>query len=90
MSLRLCFTKKNRKGREGKEGEEREEVLKLSSPPLHTNLKGINFIDLKNIRGNFFPSLYIKFYSANNKLNFLSSLIPSPPLSILWSTARGH
>jgi hypothetical protein len=46
--------KKNRKGREGKEGEEREKMLKLSSPPLHTNLKGINFIDLKNIRGNFF------------------------------------
>jgi hypothetical protein len=40
--------KKNRKGREGREGEERGEVLNLSSPPLHLNLEGTNFINLKD------------------------------------------
>jgi hypothetical protein len=74
--FRLCSTKKIERGGEGRGG-----VLKLSSPPLHPNLEGTNSIDLKGRGGNFFPSpLHIKFYGANNKSNFLSPPIPSPPL----------
>jgi hypothetical protein len=48
-------------------------VLKLSLFLLHFNLKGINFIDLKNRENNFFSlPLHIKFYKINNKLKFSS------------------
>jgi hypothetical protein len=54
-TIRLgCATqKKIRKRRKG-----RERVLKLSSPSLHLNLKGINSIDLKSKKDKFFLPLF--------------------------------
>jgi hypothetical protein len=45
----MCSTKKKL------EGEERGKMLKMNLSSLHSNLKGINYIHLKNRGENFFP-----------------------------------
>jgi hypothetical protein len=78
ISVRLICHHKTTKIVLHKKKIERGGELKLSSPPLHSNLKRTNSIDLKSKRGNFLPSpLHIIFYGASNESNSPSHILSS-------------